>query len=201
MQAIANDLYYMIQDLAKSYKAITKSNKDCYCYIKDSLIPALLKLVCFIEKESAVEQEYTTTNHQEKTRSPAAPKILLSISHLRAVYTVIEVLWSWTIKVYYDESVKPVLDDAIHPKSLLLSKIILDTIHQCAHQCDPYNLYEYVSLISRVIQCPVFGKFMIDRNYRRVVSTLMLLSQDKEDIPKNIREGNSLGILFSNHHE
>lgn len=114
---------------------------------------------------------------------PVAPPTVLSINHLRVVYTSIELLWILGISGV----VAPILgctfdwNEAIHPKSLLISKETVSHLSRfITAKVEPCSALQYTQCIYSIISNSLFNANMLPRNLKRVLVALLVLSRPVE---------------------
>ena len=121
-----------------------------------------------------------------------APLTALSINHLRIVYTAIEVIWICGLCPLLEPSLGTKFDwsDAVHPKSLLISRDILEswsnllpTNHSLllkgSEQSDHAltMAWSYARCMHIVLRNNAFAAHMLPRNLRRLLVSLLVLSK------------------------
>lgn len=96
---------------------------------------------------------------------------LLSISHLRGVYTALELLWCWGVLPYL--TLTKELQKELIPKSILIpSPLILEVserIKMTLNSITALPNVEIILLIFRTCTCHMFRGMMIERNFKRVL--------------------------------
>jgi hypothetical protein len=112
------------------------------------------------------EQSSETSNSKQTSQSN-----LLSISHLRGIYTGLELLWSWGVSPYL--ILNNDLPKEAVPKSILIQAKLIpevsDRIKATAGGRGVVPNVEMIVLIFRTCTCHMFRGMMIERNFKRVL--------------------------------
>ena len=111
---------------------------------------------------------------------PVAPPTVLSINHLRVVYSSIEILWILGIKVVIAQTIGSTFDwnEAIYPKSLLISKEAVSHLGRfITAESEPETVFQCIQCIYSIISNSLFSANMLPRNLKRVLVALLVLSR------------------------
>ena len=111
---------------------------------------------------------------------PVAPPTVLSINHLRVVYSSIELLWILGIKVVIAQTFGSTFDwnEAICPKSLLISKEAVSHLGRLiTAESEPEIVFQCTQCIYNIISNSLFSANMLPRNLKRVLVALLVLSK------------------------
>ena len=143
----------------------------------------ILELAATLLKESTHSNMSSSSTPRKMISNPQAPPTVLSINHLRIVYTTIEVLWIC--------GVKPLLGTILggnfewgegpHPKSLLVTKESMTHLSKkCSAGFDLNQTMRYVRCIYSLVSNPLFLTNMLPRNLRRLLVALLLMTKYDE---------------------
>ena len=143
----------------------------------------ILELAATLLKESTHSNMSSSSTPRKMISNPRAPPTVLSINHLRIVYTTIEVLWIC--------GVKPLLGTILggnfewgegpHPKSLLVTKESMTHLSKkCSAGFDLNQTMRYVRCIYSLVSNPLFLTNMLPRNLRRLLVALLLMTKYDE---------------------
>ena len=143
----------------------------------------ILELAATLLKESTHSNMSSSSTPRKMISNPRAPPTVLSINHLRIVYTTIEVLWIC--------GVKPLLGTILggnfewgegpHPKSLLVTKESMAHLSKkCSAGFDLNQTMRYVRCIYSLVSNPLFLTNMLPRNLRRLLVALLLMTKYDE---------------------
>ena len=143
----------------------------------------ILELAATLLKESTHSNMSSSSTPRKMISNPQAPPTVLSINHLRIVYTTIEVLWIC--------GVKPLLGTILggnfewgegpHPKSLLVTKESMAHLSKkCSAGFDLNQTMRYVRCIYSLVSNPLFLTNMLPRNLRRLLVALLLMTKYDE---------------------
>jgi hypothetical protein len=135
----------------------------------------------------------------KKVHPPPPPPTIMSITQLRIIYTILELLWVCRMRTYIQSAaLLPVADGLdtflarelhqMHPKSLLLSEEMLGALSSSAFS-DEYAISSSKALectlcMRDIICCEVFSAHTVARNMRRVISLLLILASIPEQSDK-----------------
>jgi hypothetical protein len=130
------------------------------CQVHHNILQVISKELLLINE--FYDRPPETTNSQAN---------LLSISHLRGIYTGLEILWSWGVFPYLTLT-NDLLKESV-PKSVLIqSKLILEVserLKSTLNSTITVPNIEIIVLIFRTCTCHMFRGMMIERNFKRVL--------------------------------
>lgn len=140
----------------------------------------ILDISDHLSKPSECSNLNVTVVPSKMSTKPVAPPTVLSINHLRVVYTSIELLWILGISGVVAPTLGCTFDwnEAIHPKSLLISKETVS--HLCrliTAKIEPCSALQYTKCIYSIISNSLFSANMLPRNLKRVLVALLVLSR------------------------
>jgi hypothetical protein len=162
------------------------------CIVEDHIIE-ILSISKSLTKDSI---DNPKTKILKMIPNPPAPSTLLSINHLRIVYTSIELLWICGVLPYLKTVLHESFDlgDTLHPKSVLLTKDTLIALSNFDIIPSTSQILCYTRCMYELISNPVFSTNMLPRNLRRVLVSLLVLAKGEktsfeEGSIQNIEEG------------
>jgi hypothetical protein len=163
------------------------------CIVEDHL-QEILSISESLTKESI---DNPKKNILKMIPNPPAPATLLSINHLRVIYTSIELLWVCGILPYLKTKVDETFDfgDALHPKSVLLTKDTLTSLSNFEIIPNTCQILCYTRCMYNLLSNPVFSINMLPRNLRRVLVSLLVLSKEEKN-PSQVSSIQSTAILL-----
>jgi hypothetical protein len=142
--------------------------------------PFVFSLVTGLERVIHCLQIY---KHQEKIE--VNNNLLISIQHMRVVYTILELLWHWGLKQQLTALTCFSLPDEVsQPKSLLVNKEMLNfllitekskLIINCTNDLLFNDLLRIVKVIIDVVTEEMFIHQMLERNLSRLLLSLLTL--------------------------
>ena len=134
--------------------------------------------------------------------NPPAPPTVLSINHLRIMYTAVELIWMCGVEPY----MRTILNEkfnwgqVLHPKSLLIAKDLMTLLLlKNTVTNDTNQILQYLQCIHNVISNSLFSTTMLPRNLRRLLIALIALSTSNGKISINqMNESNTSENTDSN---
>lgn len=100
---------------------------------------------------------------------------LLSISHLRSIYTSIEIIWTWGILPYLKINNYQINNDNI-PKSIEISKGLLIDGYNYIQSLQGNGIHSFISFIDIMFKICTFHMFrgmMLERNLKRMLCAII----------------------------
>lgn len=160
------------------------------CFL-DQIVNGELREILNIAKDQNDSNMKNVVTPGKMIPNPIAPKNLLSINHLRIVYTAIELLWVCGVLPFVWTMLGDSFDwgEGAHPKSLLLSSELLILLsNNDAFVADASLALQYVQCIHCLISVPLFSTNMLPRNLRRVLVALLVLTGPKPSVTESDNE-------------
>jgi hypothetical protein len=115
-----------------------------------------------------------------------SPDDMLSVDHLRAVYTGAELIWKVCIlplvQIEYPSYTET---DLVHPKSLIISSDNLKSIRVSDLPRNVLSCWSSFMTFFRISNCKSFSNMMFDRNARRIVLFAIIVSKVYPSTGKN----------------
>ena len=124
---------------------------------------------------------------------------LLSVQHLRIIYSVIEILWHWGISCEVKRRAGFAMPSQSLPNSLLIRKLVIDYITTCTADTIPRSteqLWSVVDCLSQVVLNPNFSGLMLQRNLDRLLLSYLVLERDSSDDTISLRAASALRTLY-----
>jgi hypothetical protein len=204
LQAAVDRLGVYVNDLSNLNEKQKKKSNDNGNIIKSTkdipdddytnlAVNKLMNLECIVEdhlqKILSISKSLTKDSvDNPKTKilkmipNPPAPSTLLSINHLRIIYTSIELLWLCGVLPYLKTVLDETFDvgDALHPKSVLLTKDTLISLSNFDIIPSTSQVLCYTRCMYDLISNPVFSINMLPRNLRRVLVSLLILAKGEK---------------------
>lgn len=150
----------------------------------DELIETELRDVLVIAASLTMESDSSNSNLNvvptKMLPNPIAPPTVLSINHLRIVYTSIELLWVCGVQPTLEGVLTNSFNwgEAPHPKSLLISKEVICSLSKKDDIIlDNSKILLYCQCIYSLISNSLFSANMLPRNLKRVLIALLVLSR------------------------
>lgn len=143
----------------------------------------ILELAATLLKESTHSNKSSSSTPRKMISNPQAPPTVLSINHLRIVYTTIEVLWICGVKPLLGTILDGNFEwgEGPHPKSLLVTKESMAHLSKkCSAGFDLNQTMRYVRCIYSLVSNPLFLTNMLPRNLRRLLVALLLMTKYDE---------------------
>lgn len=170
--------HYPLQD--KKLSDLDYSSPPCILANFDVLIADeignVLDIVEALAKERGPSEPRSNLSQFNPHLKPVAPPTALSINHLRIIYTLIELLWIIGVQSFLVTVLEDNFDwgDALHPKSLLVSR---DTLLSLATSVpNLQQMFSYCQCINKLISNYIFGANMLPRNLNRMLVALLTLA-------------------------
>lgn len=143
-------------------------------------INEILEIISSINKEVETSSDKVNPIYPKMIVNPVAPPNVLSINHLRIVYTTIEIIWVSGIQPFVEVELGETFDwcEAPHPKSLLISKENLKSISKVEGvELNSSNTLKYCQCINSFISSSLFSANMLPRNLKRLLTATLILSK------------------------
>jgi hypothetical protein len=140
----------------------------------------MLEIYDLLMKQMDVSNLNIAVMPSKISTKPVAPPTVLSINHLRVVYSSIELLWILGIKVDIAQMLGTTFDwnEAICPKSLLISKEVVSHLGRLiTAESEPETVFQCTQCIYSIISNSLFSANMLPRNLKRVLVALLVLSR------------------------
>ena len=143
----------------------------------------ILELAATLTEESIHSNMSSSSTPRKMISNPRAPPTVLSINHLRIVYTTIEILWICGVQPLLGAILGENFEwgDGPHPKSLLVTRESMTLLAKKGSA--GFNLNQtmrYVRCIYSLVSNPLFLANMLPRNLRRLLVALLLLTKYDE---------------------
>lgn len=171
-----DDIYFKLTTLLGldvEHRKLTNS-AVVHAFLQNVLQHQLNELLNRISFLSDEEKSTSAQNQKGSQKSP--PKLLLSINHLRAVYTSLELLWFWGVKPCIQSHVSIEYSEEF-PKAMMLSKNVIESVAtDLIEQPIIESILKYICTLSLVSQCPLFSSQMLKRYLPKILIALMTLS-------------------------
>lgn len=149
-----------------------------------------------VEQAVAAQSPSHSLDGQKRQAKPTPPPTIMSITHLRGVYTAIEILWLWGVEAALAAgglvtAASQNFTQASHPKSLLLSapcmravfKAILSSLSPQVVLQDSSTIWSLVTAIDHTVRHLSFRGMMLQRNLPRVVLACIALDPSLPPLP------------------
>ena len=162
-------------------------SEGCTKFLKENITLRLNSLVEILNFQ--VEKKCFTIREIEKagkSDAPPAPEYLLSINHLRAIYTSLEIIWHWGI-LPFTGPVATIDNQLEHPSSLFLKLNFLCKVrNELVDSNDLSTIYLYINTMSNICKCTLFNSLMLDRVLPRILISCMVLQHECHQPCNNI---------------
>ena len=138
-----------------------------------------LELIMSISNELIIEYNQNQKDDLLKltTKRPEAPPYLLSLVHLCAIYSALELLWVVAMKKFVFERASLIFDDDnCVPKSIIFCQSRLKMIHFKGKKLlASRDILRITMLVWTVCRQNTFTNMMLERNLKRILATLLCL--------------------------
>lgn len=104
------------------------------------------------------------------------PPLILSISHFRIIYTIVEILWSWGIQSYLNTIIEFKLVDNIFPKTLLLTQNEIECMIPYIKENNESKCFKCITIMGSILSNKLFKATMLKRNLKRMILSLLILT-------------------------
>ena len=173
-------------------------SKDSLDQIVGREIREILEVAASLIEESNHSNNKSLPAPRKMVSNPQAPPTVLSINHLRIVYTTIELLWLCGVQPFLGTILGDNFEwgEAPHPKSLLLTKESMILLSKTCNSGEDLNqIMCYLRCIHSLVSSPLFSTNMLPRNLRRLLVALLVLA--KSDIA--LSERCKLRLVLNSH--
>lgn len=180
-------------DLFQSLLATQKGDEDCphhaESHLSNLIESTASRLRRIVDELSAIrearEQGGMAPSTVQKGSEVAG---VLSLDHMRAVYTAIELLWSTALKPFAVERL-PFLTASEsrlnYPRTLVIRQNTLNNLSKTCLNLSESDIWNIYSIIFDVIFCPSFSSTMYKRFIKRIVLVHVLLSREESGMQFN----------------
>ena len=146
-------------------------------------INEVLEIMASLSEDTQTSNAKVNPAYPKMVSNPIAPPSVLSINHLRIVYTTIELIWVSGIQPFIEVEFGESFDwcEAPHPKSLLMSKENLASMPKVEGiESNSSNTLRYCQCIYNLISNSLFSANMLPRNLKRVLMAMLILLKSNE---------------------
>lgn len=146
-------------------------------------INEVLEIMESLGRDAKTSNARVSPAYPKMVSNPVAPTSVLSINHLRIVYTTIELIWVSGIQPFMEDQLGGSFDwcEAPHPKSLLISKENLASMPKMeGNESNSSNTFRYCQCIYSLINNSLFSSNMLPRNLKRILMAMLILSKSHE---------------------
>jgi hypothetical protein len=175
---------FCVNDDRSLHDVINHSKGHLQCEFLNQLIEKeineVLEIIASLSRDAGTSSASVSPAYPKMISNPIAPPSVLSINHLRIVYTTIELIWVSGIQPFMEVKLGGSFDwcEAPHPKSLLISKETLVSLPRLEGiESNSSNILRYCECIYSLISNTLFSANMLPRNLKRVLMAMLILSK------------------------